>query len=212
MPIEYVVRQGDCISSISVETGFLSNTLWNHPANSGLKQKRKDPNVLFEGDVVVIPDKELKNQSCATDKKHRFVRLGVPEKLQLVLLDDCGVPRAGLPYDIVIDGAHTTGKTDSEGKISVPIPPGAREGRLTITDHEVIEEYPLDLGHLDPIDEISGVQKRLANLGFDCGSDDGVLGPDTVDAIRQFQQQRSLEVTGRLDDATRDTLKEVHGS
>lgn len=46
MPL-YVVQKGDCLSSIAFGFGFLPDTLLNHPANAGLKQKRKDPNILL---------------------------------------------------------------------------------------------------------------------------------------------------------------------
>jgi peptidoglycan hydrolase-like protein with peptidoglycan-binding domain len=37
------------------------------------------------------------------------------------------------------------------------------------------------------------------------------LGESTRGAIRAFQKERNLNVTGELDDATRQKLKEMHG-
>ncbi len=212
MPTEYVVRQGDCISSIAAENGFLPDTLWNHPANAELKRKRDNPNILFEGDIVVIPDKDLKQESRPTNQRHQFRRKGVPEKLHLILLDDCGVPRKNVPYILTIGGTVHTGSTDADGAIKVPIPPNVRDGHLTLRDGGVEEDYPLQLGHLNPLKEISGVQMRLTNLGFDCSSEEGTLGPQTIDAIRRFQEQRGLEVTGELNDTMLQKLKLAHGS
>ena len=87
------------------------------------------------------------------------------------------------------------------------IPPDAREGRLTSFDNG-IEDYSLELGHLDPLTKDSGIRARLTNLGLDCGDNDESL----AQAIMEFQQQRGLDATGEMDDATRTKLKKVYGS
>jgi type I restriction enzyme S subunit len=53
MPEEYVIQPGDCVSSIAFDRGFFWETLWNHPKNAELKQKRTDPNILKEGDILI---------------------------------------------------------------------------------------------------------------------------------------------------------------
>ena len=53
---------------------------------------------------------------------------------------------------------------------------------------------------------IGQAQERLQTLGFHPGPIDGVLGPRTKAAFRQYQAQHSLPVTGVLDDATRTSL------
>jgi hypothetical protein len=209
---DYVVRQGDCIASIGADYGFLPKTIWNHPANAELKQRREFENVLLPGDIVVIPDKVLRHENRPTDNRHVFVRKGVPEKLEVVLLDDAGLPRANLFYVVTIDGRSVPGNTDAEGRLRISIPPNARQGHLLVRDGQLEEEYPLQLGHLDPITEITGVQARLSNLGFDCGSERGESGPKTMQAIRQFQESAGLEPTGELDNITREKLKIAHGS
>ena len=78
MPIKYKVVQSDCIDSISFNYGFMPDTIWNHPTNAELKQKRQNPNILFPGDVVVIPDKTVKEELGTTEQRHRFRRRSVP--------------------------------------------------------------------------------------------------------------------------------------
>ena len=57
-----------------------------------------------------------------------------------------------------------------------------------------------------------GAQGRLRNLGYSVGAIDGVLGRRTDEALRAFQLDHGLEVTGELDDATRAKLAEFgHG-
>ena len=73
------------------------------------------------------------------------------------------------------------------------------------------EEYSFDLGYVDPLAEINGVQARLNNLGFDCGPVDGVLNDQTREAIQGFQQKHNLKVTGEMDRPTLDKLEKVYG-
>jgi hypothetical protein len=49
---------------------------------------------------------------------------------------------------------------------------------------------------------VAAAQRRLAELGFDPGPPDGMAGGRTAAAIRAFQQQRGLDVNGRLDAST----------
>jgi TonB family protein len=55
-------------------------------------------------------------------------------------------------------------------------------------------------------DEIRLAQERLHEAGFSPGVADGVPGPQTTAALRQYQRQQGLAVTGRLDEATRQAL------
>lgn len=53
---------------------------------------------------------------------------------------------------------------------------------------------------------VAGAQKRLNELGYSAGAADGVFGRKTVDAIRRFQSDRGLAITGKLDSSTSDAL------
>jgi hypothetical protein len=53
---------------------------------------------------------------------------------------------------------------------------------------------------------IQAAQKRLLALGYQCGTADGVMGARAVAALRKFQADRSLPVTGQLDRKTLDAL------
>lgn len=209
---KHTVKQGECIDSIAFDNGFFWETLWKDSQNAELKQKRKDPNVLFPGDEVFIPDKREKNESGATEQKHRFKRKGVPSQISIVLKDEESKPRSGLDYVMEIDGKLFQGKTDSAGRIRQPIPPNAQRGKITIGSGDQIEEYPLQLGNLDPITEISGIQARLNNLGFPCGEPNGILNDATQQSLRRFQAECKISETGEPDNTTREKLKQEHGS
>jgi hypothetical protein len=204
MPISRTIEQGECISSISEEYGFFWSTIWNHPDNADLKQLRIDPNALLEGDVVVVPDKTLKEESCATEQKHKFKKKGTPAKIKIqLMLDD--EPRANEPYRLAIDGTWYEGTLDGDGFLEQVIPPGAVQGILRVGSGERIDEYQLALGTLDPIDTEGGVSGRLRGLGYHHEAD------DATPAIRAFQKKEQLEVTGEVDDQTRQKLKERFG-
>ena len=205
---EYKVRKGESIASIAFERGLFPDTIWDDPKNKELKEKREHPDVLMPGDIVFVREKEEKEESCDTEQKHRFRRKGVPAKLEVQLMED-GEPRDNLEYRLIIDGIPIDGKTDSDGWVKHSIPPNAKKGELKIGDSEVID---LDIGHLDPVTTIEGVQQRLNNLNFNCGEPSGKLDERTSAAIRSFQQEHDLEGTGNPNEATESKLVEVHGS
>jgi hypothetical protein len=208
MAEDYSVQPGDCMSSIAFERGFFWKKLWNLGANASLKTSRKNPNVLMTGDVVHIPDLTVKQVPCATDKQHQFVRKGVPEKLRMKLLDNKRKPRANLVYNIVIDGKSRSGKTSAKGELTESIPPNAKVGKLMIGKSEVIN---LNLGHLNPVSDMSGIKMRLANLGFYKGAIDSNLDDAAKSALSSFQNAQGLPVTGAADDATKNQLQKLHG-
>jgi len=109
----------------------------------------------------------------------------------------------------VVDGVSRSGTTDGQGGISVDIAPDACHAALTVGQGGAAIHYELELGHLDPIDTISGVQQRLRNLGFDC-PEDGQLGVETITALRNYQADCQIKVTGQIDSATRGQLERDH--
>jgi hypothetical protein len=207
----YAVKQGDCIMSIAEEFGFLWETIWNYPDNADLKELRKDPNILHPGDVVVIPEKTPRNESAPVDQLAHYVKKTPKAQVRLRLLDLRRQARANVDYTATVDGVVSSGTSDGDGFITLIVPPNARQLKLKVTEGAKTDEYTLPLGSIDPIGEVSGVQHRLANLGYSCGSEQGTLGESTRGAIRAFQKETNLNVTGELDDATRQKLKEMHG-
>jgi Putative peptidoglycan binding domain len=207
----YLIKQGDCLSSIAYEHGFFWETLWKLPDNRPLQESRKNPNALLPGDALTVPPTRRKQETGAIEEVHRFRLKGVPETLRVRFLDAENKPRANLPYVLTIDGATHTGKTNADGELKHSIEPNAKKGELVIGEGEDAEEIPLNLGHLDPVSEISGVQMRLLNLGFACGAADGVLGPRTRSAIERFQRAAGLKPTGDPDEATQKALEKQHG-
>lgn len=209
---QHIVRQGECFSSIAADYGFFWETLWKHPENARLARERRDPNVLFPGDVVYVPEKQIKEHLGQTEKRHTFQRKGTPALLRLRLLSE-GAPRSGIDYRLVIDGSLFSGTTDGDGRLKVSIPPGARKGMLVLLLGEQTEEYALDLGCIDPADKLSGAQARLRNLGYDARAEDarGDEVHRVTGALSAFQRDHQLPITGQLDAGTTAKIKEIFG-
>jgi N-acetylmuramoyl-L-alanine amidase len=200
------VGEGESTSSIAKQTGHFWKKLWDHPENAGLKQLRKDPNVLFADDLIHVPPIEIKEVPKPTEQRHKFKRKGEPCRLKLQLLK-LGKPRANEEYVLEIEGKLIKGKTDAEGKLEHQIPGDAKSGRLTLRGGK--ESFPVRIGQLDPVDQTTGVQQRLNNLAYDCGAEDGEIGERTVEALKKFQAEHKLQVTGEADAATKAKLKEL---
>lgn len=208
---DYVVRQGECVSSIAFENGLFWETIWDHPKNASLRSLRKTPFVLQAGDVVFVPDKRRKDVAVPMNARHSFKVKGVPEKLNLQFKAGA-VARGGIPYRLTIDGVSKQGKLDGEGKLSEFLPPNAKTGTLILEDPAGAEEYELQLRHLNPVESVEGLQARLKNLGLYEGDIDGDLGPETVAAMNALQRRFGLPVTETPDAATRDAIVKAHQS
>ncbi|MGO9272168.1 MAG: PGRP and LysM peptidoglycan-binding domain-containing protein [Terriglobia bacterium] len=169
----YTVQQGDYLSKIAKENGFPDyHTIWDHPNNAQLKQQRQNPNVLFPGDQLFMPDMEQRQESGATDQRHTFVTTKGALKLRLVLEDIYEQPIAGAACTLVVQGQGYPVTSDSSGKIEQAIPATAQDGFLVITaDQTPFQnvQIPLKIGSLDPVDQVSGQIARLNNLGYFAG-------------------------------------------
>jgi N-acetylmuramoyl-L-alanine amidase len=207
----YVVQQGDCLASIAVEHGFLWETLWDLSENAALKRVRRDPYLLLPGDHIFIPEIRVKEEARVTEARYTFVAKGVPERLRIRLTDEDDRALPNRLYTLHVDARTFHGRTDMDGKLEHPIPPNAIRGHLTVEDGKERREYALSLGYVDPIDEVSGVQTRLLNLGFYDGDVDGELDAHTRTALLLFQDRYGLAPTGECDKETRDKIKELFG-
>ena len=206
---EHKVKQGECIASIAFQNGLFPDTVWNDPKNATLKTERVDPYVLEPGDVVWVKEIEGFQKSCEAKQRHRFRRKGVPEKLDLEF-DRNGEPRANEAYELNVDGQVTGGRTDDEGRITAFIKPTAKKAVLTFVESG--EKVRFDLGYLEPITEVAGVQARLKNLGYFDGPVDGKESEELDDAVYEFQL--ALDPTTEpteLNDAVRDKIKKAYG-
>lgn len=200
------VGAGESTSSLAKKNGFFWKTIWDHPENAELKAKRKDPNVLLPDDEIFIPERQPKEVSKGTDQVHKFKRKGEPCKLKVQLMK-AGKPRANEKYVIDLDGKLIEGQTDGEGKLEHFIPGESRSALLKLRNGQEI--VPLRLGDLDPADTPTGIKQRLNNLGFETGWEGEEIDEYAKEAIKKFQAEYKLNVTGEADEATKNKLKEL---
>jgi len=204
----YTVEPGDCLSSIAHQFGFTWQVLWNDPSNAELRSKRKNPNVLFPGDVVNIPSVRPKEFRPKLNAWNQYVVRAGSASVRIRLTVN-GAPLANVKLTASVDdGPSTTARTDDDGRVEIAVSPTARNAVLT---SENGLSYRLELGGLDPIDTPTGLQARLAQLGYYWGRIDGVIGPASRAAISAFQQAQGLSPTGSDDDSTRQALERAFG-
>jgi hypothetical protein len=213
----YTVRQGDHLAKIAAGFGFSDyHTIWDDPNNAGLKQQRQNPNVLYPGDSLYIPDRQLREESRPTDQTHKFVKKTTGLKLRLILVDQYEKPIANAPCVLSLEGSCSNLTTDGNGKIEQDIRPTVRNGILIIQDSQTPfnnDQLAIQIGDLDPVDQVSGQTARLNNLGYFAGD---VSNPDPKafeSAVEEFQcdQGGSLTVDGICGPNTQASLKQVHG-
>jgi hypothetical protein len=200
---EYTVQQGDCISSIAHSYGFSWETIWNLPENSALKRTRRDPNTLFPGDKVFIPDKRIKWETRSTGARHQFLLKNVPAKFKVRLTRN-DEPVANQPFTLYVDGSPTQGRTDGDGFLEMPIPPHAEKGKIVVQEGSHSAVWEFQFGTVDPIDTEEGIRERLTDMGY-------AAETDLAAAVRAFQEKENLTATGQVDDATREKIKERFG-
>ena len=202
---------GVTIIALAYTNGFKStDDILNDSGNSSLKQNRTDPGVLLPGDSVSIPSRVLRQEASPIDASHKFILTRPKAWVRLIVKDALGVALAGKKYQLTIDGKQTNGTVPDGGIIEQSVPPTAKSGQLTVflsdTPNDV-EIWMLQLGWMDPIDSITGVQARLINLGFDIGKEpDGVLDDNTKFAISAFQSRIGIDITGAIDSTLQQKL------
>jgi N-acetylmuramoyl-L-alanine amidase len=96
------------------------------------------------------------------------------------------------------------------------LPRGAQQGQLLLKN----ETFAIDLnvaiaiGHLDPVDTVTGQIGRLNNLGYDAGEVqepvDDAAKEQFRSAVEEFQCNERLTVDGKCGPQTQAKLKQVH--
>jgi hypothetical protein len=160
----YVIRQGDFLAKLAYRFGFDADSVWNDPMNAQLRQLRPDPNLLWPTDVLYIPDPSGKTppmQSLSVGSTNTFVADVPTATITLKFADPSFASQAFTIQEL----PELTGQTSKpDGTVSFPAPVTLDTATLVFTDSGAT--FACNLGHLDPIDTLSGVFQRLQHLGF----------------------------------------------
>ncbi len=217
MSATYTVVQGDHLSRIARHYGFADYlVIWSHAENAALKKARDNPNVLLPGDQLFIPDRNLKQEPAATGKMHPYQVNVNKLVLRLTLEDAFFKPVASAKCELTIDGETFKLVTDAKGRLEHDLPPTAEKAVLVIKDAVTTindQLIAVRIGHLDPIDAVSGQKARLNNLGYFAGAldqDDERLFRSAVEEF-QCDQIGPAAVDGKCGPKTQAKLKEMHG-
>jgi hypothetical protein len=205
-PLTHVVQPGEHISGIALQYGFEDySVVWNDPDNAELAGKRDVAHVLDDGDEVHVPELQSKAADKPTGAKHQFQIKQSPLKLRVKLLGTDMKPVTNAAC--TLDGTSLT--SDGDGVVEIPVDKLTDSSTLRVDGTDLA----LSIGRLDPLADTTeaGWKARLFNLGF-------LVDPTVPDddeevtfALRDFQAEHSLDLSGTFDDATQSKLKEVYG-
>jgi N-acetylmuramoyl-L-alanine amidase len=211
----HVVQQGECLSSIAADYGFSDwHTIYDDAANADLRAKRPDPNVLYPGDKLFIPDRDPIQTDRPTDAQHVFVVKDTPTYLNVRLQDPAKLPLKSVPYKLSVGTLQCDGNTDGDGWIRRKIDASAESGSLVVwpnpDDRGEFVVWQVMLGHLDPLETVTGIKGRLKNLAYFDGEINDEENDEYDAGVRQFQQDNHLVVDGIVGPKTRAKLKDEH--
>jgi hypothetical protein len=205
----HTVGRGECISSLSRRFGFASwRTVWDDVRNASLRSVRKNPNALRVGEALFVPDPDPRIEQSPTNRRATYRTIATPTRLRIRFEG-----RSVNDYELRVEGQVRRGQVGPGGMIDEPISGDATSGELILRPTHFPgqeDRWTLELGALEPVSELRGVQARLDNLGFHCPVD-GEASEQTTRAIAAYQIWRGVgDGTGQLDDATRADLETFH--
>lgn len=208
--LEHVIRPGECLASLAAKLRAAVDDIWELDENKDLRERRQDPYVLAPGDRVMVPTPSTQAVPVAAGMRHVFQVRSAFADFQVRVVRN-GKPRANAEYKLVVDGGafEIEGISDGDGVVRARIPASAKRGVVEFADGR--GKVAFELGTLEPWDTLKGVQGRLRDLGYYLGDVDGLYGPRTARALRKFQKDEGLEVTGKPNEPTRVALRARFG-
>ncbi|MBH0035823.1 peptidoglycan-binding protein [Pseudoalteromonas sp. NZS71_1] len=218
MTQQHTVAQGETLLRIAKQYGYqTSKALYNHPSNAEFKALRPDPNLIYPGDKITIPPKKEKFIPLRTNSINSFVVQNEKEYFRLQVSYDDGDDVAGKRVVLNIGNQTIDTILQSDGLIEVELNnndalTGTVDLYLNEGDTSPTKSFAVQIGNLDPIDTLSGVQGRCNMLGFDCGTVDGVMGKKTRIGVKEFQYEHDLDIDGIPGPKTKAKLQQVFGS
>lgn len=209
--VTHVVEQGESIESLARDYNLSWQSLWDHPRNRALRERRQDPHVLAPGDQVYIPESGGSRTAAArTGQVNRFTLRRAVSRLHLVLRVQ-GQVLADTPYALEVGDLLLEGRSGPDGSIRHEIPANLGSGRIRVGTGFSAIVMPLHLRSVDPLSTLSGVQGRLRNLGYPVREVTGTLDAATRAALARFRADQGLPPGEEVDAGVESALRTAYG-
>jgi hypothetical protein len=213
----HTVSQGESVAIIAKKYGFPSwDILYNHSDNSGFKTLRPNPDIIFPGDKIFIPELQKSRFNVKANQRHVFRSQAKKDDVVIKIGAIGGTIWSDRKVELDINGSIVESKTDAKGNANFKLPKGHAEEAIllvyTLKDtNNPSYRVSVKLGHLDPITEYIGQQARLTALGYDCGLLTNKANQRFENATNDFQTDNELTVDGICGPNTQQTLEKVFG-
>ncbi len=214
----HVIKQGESLGSIAKDYNLPSGmALYEHESNKAFRELRKNPNIIYPGDEINIPESKDFEIKIDTGRAHKIMAMRKkPDYFRLKIQDSEGQVWAGKRVCLKLARYEIDTEVGEDGLIEIELKSPIKEsGKLDVyldpESPDPTHSFEVMVGYLDPIDTVSGLQARLNQLGFDAGVVDGISGQQTKTATKAFQSANELDVDGIAGPKTRAKLEEVYG-
>jgi hypothetical protein len=156
------------------------------------------------GDEVSIPSKLARVAEVSGGKAEYVVQSAV-EVLRVRFADADTSDDESISFKATPDTSSMPieGELANDGTMEIELPPDTSSIAVDLfwaDEDEPFASYDLLTGELDPTKEISGIQARLANLGFYNGEITGTMADETRQAIARFRSANLDDQEDDIDD------------
>ena len=212
---KYKVKQGDRLPTIARKKGFARwETIWDFAGNAALKELRSNAHVLFPDDEVSIPSK-LSRVAEVQGGAAEYVVRTAPEMLRVRFAEFESMDGDPVMFRATPDAGNDLfeGELADDGTMEIDLPPDTTKVVVELfcgDGDDPFVTYEFDVGDMDPLTEVTGIQARLANLGYYDGAIDGDAGDVTKSAVARFRRDYGVPLSDEVDDNFKNALRWVH--
>lgn len=214
MPTTHTVALGDHLALLATQNGFGDvKPILNDPANNPIAG-RAHPTILDVGEEVTIPDKVAKELSLPNEQVHKIVIKRIKTKLEVVFKTFRGGDTAATDAKVTVAETPEQSVSLDSGAIDLPTQPTDATAVALVQppgDGEPALQWSFQLGQLGRSESDDGAMARLRNLGYYRAVDDDADDRERRSAVEEFQADQGVQITGKLDDATKSKIAEIYG-
>jgi hypothetical protein len=210
----YEVKQGDRLPTIACKHGFACwQTIWEFAGNAALRELRGNAHILFPSDEVSIPNRVVRVAEVEGGTAEYVVQ-SEAEVLHIRFAEgDFGGERKIRFRATPDEGAPTEGPLQADGTMEIELPANTMKVDVQLFHDEEDTSFfncTLEVGHLDPDESTSGIQARLANLGYYTGPIDGEMNDATREAVVGFRLMALGDELDAVDEHFLEALGKAH--